>query len=89
MPQYFCRGCGKPLPSARLHFHPECLKADKARRVRERRERQDRILANRLGRLRCLQCGEPFTAPKRDSDVPQKSAREASQAGPDAPASPQ
>lgn len=89
MHQYFCRGCGKPLPLGRSQFHPECLKADKARRVRERRERQDVVFATRLARLRCPHCGEQYVAAKQPSDVSQGLACEASQSGSDATTSPQ
>jgi hypothetical protein len=38
---YFCRFCGQPLPSGyRGHFHRECLKADKRRRIQEQRRKE-------------------------------------------------
>ena len=87
MESYFCRGCGNPLApgQARAQFHPECLKADKARRVRETREREERAFANRLSKLRCPHCGERHLRAKQPSDVAQEIACEASRGRSDAP----
>ena len=81
MESYFCRGCGNPLApgQARAQFHPECLKADKARRVRETREREERAFGNRLSRLRCPHCGERYAAVKQAPDGAEECSCEASQ----------
>jgi predicted SprT family Zn-dependent metalloprotease len=89
MHQYFCRGCGKPLPPdrSRQQFHPECLKADKARRTREKRERRKQDVGTRVSQFRCPHCGEHYSAAKQHGDVVQEAACEASQPGSDAPIS--
>jgi hypothetical protein len=55
---YYCRGCGVPLPQgSSVHFHPECLKADKRRRIAERRQRETQRLHKWLRRRKCPDCG--------------------------------
>ena len=55
---YYCRGCGGPLPQdSSVHFHPECLKADKRRRIAERRQRETQRLHKWLRRRKCPDCG--------------------------------
>lgn len=55
---YFCRGCGEPLPSGfEGLFHPACLKADKRRRVREARQKLRGQFERWLSRQRCPDCG--------------------------------
>jgi hypothetical protein len=62
---YFCRGCGGPLPPGlKGLFHPECLKADKRRRVREDREKKRWGLERLLSRVQCPQCGARFAQQK-------------------------
>jgi hypothetical protein len=55
---HFCRGCGQPLPpGSRRLFHPDCLKADKRRRVREQRQQQYELFARWLLQQSCPKCG--------------------------------
>ena len=55
---YYCRGCGGPLPQGSpARFHPECLKADKRRRIAERRQRETQQFHKWLRRCRCPECG--------------------------------
>lgn len=62
--QYFCRGCGQPLPSGwHGQFHPECLKADKRRRTQEKRRLESARLLEWLQRQRCPQCGAAMATP--------------------------
>ena len=57
-PAYYCRGCGDPLPQgSTARFHPECLKADKRRRIAERRQRETQRLHRWLQRRKCPDCG--------------------------------
>jgi hypothetical protein len=57
-PSYFCRGCGKPLPSGfRGHFHAECLRADKRRRTRTRRAQEQKRFRVWLEKFACPHCG--------------------------------
>ena len=79
--QYYCRGCGEKLPpDGQAQFHPECLKADKRRRTREKRRlEQERALAW-LERQKCPACGSAIR------QEPKRSRREASPASPDSPA---
>jgi len=54
---YYCRGCGAPLPQgSSARFHPECLKADKRRRIAERRQRETQRLHKWLRRRKCPDC---------------------------------
>jgi hypothetical protein len=55
---HYCRGCGGPLPRGwKGLFHPNCLKADKRRRVQEAREREHRKFQEWLSKRRCPACG--------------------------------
>jgi len=76
---YFCRGCGGELPSgSRSYFHPECLKADKRRRTREKRAQEREQFARWLRRVPCPRCGHAYG--ERPSEQSKKCSREASQA---------
>jgi len=67
---YYCRGCGDLLPEgSSAHFHPECLKADKRRRVAERRQGETQRFQAVLRRLQCPECGANLG--KLASDNPQ------------------
>jgi hypothetical protein len=73
-PAYYCRGCGGALPQGSLaRFHPECLKADKRRRIAERRQREAQRLYRWLQRRKCLDCGA--TLEKLAQASPQCSAK--------------
>jgi len=55
---HFCRGCGQPLmPGSRRLFHPDCLKEDKRRRVRQQRQQQYEQFARWLRQQTCPNCG--------------------------------
>lgn len=55
---YYCRGYGGLLPQGSpARFHPNCLKADKRRRIAERRQREARRLRAWLRRRKCPNCG--------------------------------
>ena len=55
---YYCRGCGRVLPQGfRGHFHRDCLREDKRRRVRDRRLRETARFQRRLEQARCPACG--------------------------------
>ncbi len=57
-PQHYCSGCGELLPPRRKgFFHPDCLKADKRERMREKRRCEGEKLMTWLRRLRCPECG--------------------------------
>jgi hypothetical protein len=59
--KYFCRGCGSELPMGfRGHFHGECLRADKRRRVSERRRKEQEMLKRQLEKYRCSNCGARY-----------------------------
>jgi hypothetical protein len=75
---HFCRGCGGELAcDSRSYFHPECLKADKRRRIRERRAREREQFARWLRQVNCPQCGHRYG--ERPSDQSETCPREASQ----------
>jgi len=58
---YFCRGCGARLPLGfRGHFHTECLRADKRRRVRARRVHERRRFGQWLQNMACPRCGAKY-----------------------------
>ena len=60
---YFCRGCGSRLqPGFRGHFHKECLRADKRRRVQAQRRREQKRLETWLQRQNCPRCGARYDA---------------------------
>ncbi len=55
---YYCRGCGGLLPErSSVRFHPECLKADKRRRVAELRQREAQRFRTWFSRQHCPECG--------------------------------
>jgi hypothetical protein len=57
-PAHYCRGCGDALPQgSSARFHPECLKADKRRRIAWRRQRETQRLHTWLRRRKCPDCG--------------------------------
>jgi hypothetical protein len=59
--QYFCRGCGTGLePGFRGHFHKECLRADKRRRVQVQRQREHSRFEAWLKRRHCPKCGARY-----------------------------
>jgi len=55
---YHCRGCGGRLPEGTsAHFHPECLRIDKQRRVAEKRRLEAERRRAWLCRQHCPDCG--------------------------------
>lgn len=54
---YFCRGCGDPLPRG-FHgqFHRDCLKADKRRRTNQKRRLEREKFEAWLADQRCPKC---------------------------------
>ncbi len=66
---YFCRGCGSALPDGfRGHFHKDCLRADKQRRVRNRRRQESERFAAWAQRIQCPHCGRRYEkSPPDDS----------------------
>jgi hypothetical protein len=76
---HFCRGCGRELPlGSRNYFHPECMKADKRRRIRERRAREREQFARWLRHVPCPHCGHRYG--ERLLEQSMECPREASQA---------
>ena len=72
-PRYFCRGCGLTLPIGfRGHFHRDCLRADKRRRISERRRREQDRFERLLGNKRCQNCGTSYANPQSGgaTDIP-------------------
>jgi hypothetical protein len=66
---HYCRGCGGPLPPGwEGLFHPDCLKADKRRRVQEDRKREQRKFQEWLSKRRCPSCGARL-GPQQSSDT--------------------
>lgn len=66
--QSHCRGCGRLLPLGwRGLFHPDCLKVDKRRRVRQKRRLDRERFERWLGRLRCPECGSRLGSRLQDS----------------------
>ena len=58
---HYCRGCGRALPLGfRGHFHKECLRDDKRRRICEQRRREQERFKRFLEKERCLNCGAKF-----------------------------
>jgi hypothetical protein len=82
---YFCRGCGRKLPpSFRGHFHRECLRTDKRRRIQSRRVREREEFARWLRHAVCPHCGVTFgnSASGRSKECPceaSQAAQEGSQ----------
>ncbi len=66
---HFCRGCGQPLiTGSRSLFHPECLKEDKRRRVRQQRKQQYELFARWLRKQTCSKCGATCRELKSDGE---------------------
>jgi hypothetical protein len=60
---YFCRGCGLRLqPGFRGHFHKECLRTDKRRRVQWQRRQEHQRFESWLHRQHCPKCGARYDA---------------------------
>ncbi len=77
-PLHYCRGCGLELPpGCRRHFHNECLKADKRRRIGEQRRREQERCKRLLEKQSCLNCGAEYGDQRSDGEV--KTSCEASQ----------
>ena len=78
---HFCRGCGGELHcSSRSYFHPECMKADKRRRIRERRARERGQFARWLRTVSCPHCGHSYgEGPSEHSEKPLGEASQAPQ----------
>jgi hypothetical protein len=77
--RYHCRGCGQGLPSGcRRHFHKECLRHDKRRRIFEQRRREQERFRRWLGKQLCPHCGDRYD--EQLSDVAIAAPCEASQA---------
>jgi hypothetical protein len=67
-PCYYCRGCGCALPSDfHGHFHKECLRADKRRRVRVRRKGEQARFEHWLQKQHCHNCGARYAEMRSDS----------------------
>ena len=65
--QHYCRGCGKPLlVSWRGLFHPDCLRADKRYRTREKRRHERERFEAWLKRRRCHECGAKLGVKPQD-----------------------
>jgi len=80
---YYCRGCGEKLPpDGHAQFHPECLRADKRRRIQEKRRLEHERLLIWLARQKCPLCGSAM------HEDPQHGRREASPDGPGFPGVP-
>jgi hypothetical protein len=60
-PRHYCRGCGGPLaPDFKGLFHPDCLKADKRRRMREKRNWERKRIWIWLRKHGCGECQARF-----------------------------
>jgi hypothetical protein len=58
---HFCRGCGAKLPIGfRGHFHKECLRADKRKRICEQRRRERERCERWLQKQHCVNCGAKY-----------------------------
>jgi hypothetical protein len=69
--QHYCRGCGKPLPhGSHGLFHPDCLKADKRRRIWEKRRREQERIWKWLRKNGCAGCQANFRSQERISREP-------------------
>jgi hypothetical protein len=67
---YFCRGCGSKLPLGfRGHFHRECLRADKRRRISEQRQREQARFQRRLEKEYCPSCGARYGDPRSNDNL--------------------
>ena len=68
---YHCRGCGEPLPAKYAGlFHPDCLKADKRRRTREKRKTEQERIWKWLRKNACVECQAKFRSQARISQEP-------------------
>jgi hypothetical protein len=78
-PNYYCRGCGCALPSDfHGHFHKECLRADKRRRVQARRKGEQARFEHWLQKQHCHNCGARYAEMRSNSS--REASCEASQA---------
>jgi hypothetical protein len=76
---HYCRGCGQELPlRCRRHFHEECLRSDKRRRIFEQRQREQERFKRLLEKQRCATCGAKYG--DKQSDGILENPCEASQA---------
>jgi hypothetical protein len=80
--QYFCRGCGQPLPAGFPGlFHRGCLCRDKRRRTQEKRRLEGQRFEAWLKRHRCRACGAEIGAERTPGgQALPESTREASRA---------
>ena len=59
--RHYCRGCGRLLPPGfKGLFHPDCLKADKRRRVQEKRRKEREKTWQWLRKHGCGECQARF-----------------------------
>jgi hypothetical protein len=78
-PDSYCRGCGCALPSDfHGHFHKECLRADKRRRVQARRMGEQARFEHWVQKQHCHKCGARYAEMRSDSS--RETSCEASQA---------
>ena len=64
---HYCRGCGRILAFGfRGHFHRECLRTDKRRRMREQRQREHERFSRWLNKQRCPNCGAKYREKRSD-----------------------
>jgi hypothetical protein len=76
---HYCRGCGQELPlRCRRHFHKECLRTDKRRRICEQRQREQERFKRLLEKQRCATCGAKYGDKRSDGIL--ENVCEASQA---------
>lgn len=67
---HYCRGCGRELPFGfRGHFHKQCLRADKRRRICEQRKREQERFERLLWKQRCPHCGVRYGDQRSDGNV--------------------
>jgi hypothetical protein len=67
-PNYYCRGCGGALRSGfRGHFHKECLRADKRRRIQARRRGEQGRFEDWLQKQYCHNCGARYAEMRSES----------------------
>ncbi len=59
--RHYCRGCGRLLPPGfKGLFHPDCLKADKRRRMQEKRRKEREKSWQWLRKHGCGECQAKF-----------------------------
>ncbi len=69
--RYYCRGCGRLFPqNFKGKFHPDCLKADKRRRTREKRKTEQERIWKWLRKNACVECQANFWSQARISQEP-------------------